>query len=64
MMSKSLYTDNHRYTVQATELDDLGTGALKGIFNEFVERGYSPREIAHILHGSVTELEMTTVLNL
>jgi hypothetical protein len=46
---KSLYDSEHRYTVEALELNERVYRALKPIFEEKVAEGYSPREISHVI---------------
>lgn len=59
---ESLFNEDHRYTPDATTLDILTHQALKGIFMQFVEKGYSPREISHIMQLSMFDLELDLVL--
>lgn len=62
MSKQSLFNNDNRYTPDATSIDILTHQALKDIFTEFVEKGYSPREIAHIMQLSITDLELQKVL--
>ncbi len=59
---KTLYTSEYRYTIQANELDDLTHSALRGIFQEFLNQGYSPREISQVMHAAVNDFEVVSVL--
>ncbi len=61
---KSLYDTDHRYTSDARELSEATIAALKHIFAKYVEQGYSPREIAHLMQADVADLEVSSVLNL
>jgi hypothetical protein len=62
MSKPSLFDDDNRYTPDATELDSLTHHALEDIFTQFVKKGYSPREIAHIMQLSIFDLELDKVL--
>ena len=59
---KSLYNKNYRYTSEAEAIDREAHNALKLIFKEWYKNGYSPREIAHIINGTVTDFELESVL--
>lgn len=60
---QSLYREtDHRYTPEADELDRRAATVIRPLFNEFVQKGFSPREIAHILQGCVTEWELEHVI--
>lgn len=61
-MSKSLYNEDHRYTPDADELDALTIQALRDIFNRYADKGFSPREISHIMKTAVGDLELDRVL--
>lgn len=59
---KSLYDENHRMTAAAASLDASTHTKLEALFAEFVALGFSPREIAHVMHGTVSIIELETVL--
>lgn len=61
---KSLYDNNARYTDDAQELENRVSAVLGNLFSEWQERGYSPRDISHVIQSLVLELEMTAVLTL
>ena len=61
-MGKSLYDGDHRYTREAKALGDKTYDALRHIFEEYVEAGYSPREVSHIIQAEVNDLEYSRVL--
>lgn len=52
-MSKSLFNKDWRYTEAAIELSSKFDIFFSGIFAEYVEAGYSPREIQSIAHSAV-----------
>jgi len=57
------YHKNHRYTVEAFQLDQEAAEALLPLFNKWLAAGATPREIAHVLAGTVHELELTAVFS-
>lgn len=57
-----LYNKDHRYTDDARELDERTDAALRELFNEFVRRGYSPREVSHVMADAVRGMELEAVL--
>ncbi len=64
-MSKSFFTGpSFEYSREATELDLLAGQWMESIFAEYVELGYSPREIAHILMGAIWERECMAIFDL
>jgi len=60
---KTLYDENHRYTPDATGLSANVGRALHSIFKDYIELGYSPIEISHIMHSVVFDLEMESILD-
>ncbi len=63
MNDKSLYNKDARYTDLGTALDKKAYEVLKPIFAEYVSFGCNIREIAHIIQGTLTEIELVHVLN-
>lgn len=49
-------------TAAAASLDASTHTKLEALFAEFVALGFSPREIAHVMHGTVSIIELETVL--
>lgn len=41
-----------------SDLDQEVDRVLRPIFDEYVNRGYRPRQIAHVMQGSVLSLEL------
>lgn len=60
---KSLYTEKHRYTDQAIDLTTETSLAVSKIFEKYINLGYSPREIAHLMQQEITDIELNTVLD-
>lgn len=60
---KTLYDKNFRWTPEASALDTRIHEALQPLFEEYVAKGYSPREISHVVHGASMQLELMAVLN-
>jgi hypothetical protein len=60
---KSLYREIFRYTDDADRLDYSVMQLLRPIFDIYVKAGYSPREISHLIMGTITELELSAVLD-
>ncbi len=58
----SLFDANNKYKVDAQDLDADVSAELQGYFQKYVELGYSPREISHIIMLAVMGLEMEFML--
>jgi len=61
-MRKSLFDKDHRYTSDADSLEVAAFRALAPIFADYLKKGYSPREISHILSSAVRDLECESLL--
>ena len=62
MKRKSLFTETESYSIEAADLyRDTGI-ALKLLFEEYVEQGYSIREISNIMGSCVSSLETEYVV--
>lgn len=59
---KSLYDKNFKYTYEASALADEAQNVLDDLFAKYVDLGYSPREISHILQAVIQDLECSEVL--
>ena len=51
------------YTDEATKLDYEALEKLKPLFQTYAGLGFSPREIAHVLHAAVTDVEIDFILD-
>lgn len=60
---KSLYDENAKYTSDALALDRESARLIKPLMEEYVAKGYSPREVAHLINDSIslegTEMVLT-----
>jgi hypothetical protein len=61
---KTLYNQNCRLTDDAQELSDRAFQALEPIFNEFISKGYSPREIFGLVVGRAMDVQLLAVLRM
>ncbi len=59
---KRLYSDDGRYTPDASALDDEVFKIMKPIMKRWEEKGYPIREISHVIYGSISMLESEIVL--
>ena len=63
-MDKSLYVKRgHHLNDDGNYLDRITGEVLKNIFSDYIDLGYSPREISHVMHGALNELELWSVLD-
>ena len=60
---EKLYMSDSRMNIHGRELDEETNIALRDIFKKYLKKGYSPREIAHIMLGAVFELELQSVIS-
>lgn len=63
-MNKHLYNNEYRYTPEADSLSREVILVICPIFKKYVEMGYSPREISHIMNGCILEEELCSVLGM
>lgn len=61
-LNKSLFTETLRYTDDAAQLDYAGIEALRPLFATYIAYGFTARDISHVLHLSVTDLELEFIL--
>lgn len=53
----SLFNKDCTYTVDGLKLDGMANGVITELFAEWVAKGYSPREIGHIISHAVLNTE-------
>ena len=54
---KSCYDKNQDYTQYGLKIERAATMALEDIARDYVEQGFSIREIANLFHRAVIEVE-------
>ena len=59
---KNLYNDNEDYTAAASEVDRKVYDALKPIFDDFIKRGFSRREVSYTMQNAVHDLELNSLV--
>ena len=55
--------EDWRLTVAGEDLDRVTNQAVRHIFQQYLNDGYNAREIAHIMFGAITDLELCAVLD-
>ena len=53
-----------KYTPKGVELDVRVKQTLKPLISEYMEQGYSPRDIAHIIIHNMITLESSIVISM
>jgi hypothetical protein len=59
-----LFTESGQYTEESSQLDIEVYQALFPILSKWVDAGYSPREIAHVMEHSVFDLELNEMMDI
>lgn len=59
---KSLFDEHFRYTQEGIDLDNRAREALSSLVMEFLTKGFSPREIAHIISLTALDFETQAIL--
>jgi hypothetical protein len=59
---KSLYDKNEKVTQDAIALEGAAFRALGPLFIIYMEKGYTVREISHVIQGAVQLLESEKVI--
>ena len=57
-----MFDENFKYTKKAQDLDEETYNLLKKLFEQYRNMGHSPRDIAHVMMGTVQILELENVL--
>ena len=63
-MKKSLFDKNYRYKKETNNLVDKVSKVLEPIFNEYIDKGFSPREIEYIISETSHDLCLTKILDI
>jgi len=61
-MKRNMFNENGRYKEAGIIINEQTYKALKPIFNYWLEEGYGPREISHIMLLATHDLELESVL--
>lgn len=59
---KSLYEEDARYIIDAINLWNDVTKAINPIFKNYIDKGYSIRDISHVAQATITDFENEHVL--
>jgi hypothetical protein len=54
--------NRYRYNADGQALDTETHKAISAVFEKFVEDGFSPREISHIMQSSIMEHELEAII--
>jgi len=57
----SLYDSEFKLTKIGADLSKKSFTALSPLFNKYMEMGFSPREISHVIAGALKVLEVHNV---
>jgi len=60
----SLFNEDDLYTDEAFALNESVVIALTPIVKEAIRNGFSIREIIHVLHLAVTDIELDVILDI
>ena len=61
-MTPKIFDKNDKYTRTALEIEGKFEDTLRPIFNQFVKKGFSSRDLAHILHLVIFALESDSIM--
>ena len=59
---KRLFNENDQYIEIANQLASAVSYVINDIFREYINLGYSVRDISHVINSDVTEREIIHVL--
>jgi hypothetical protein len=57
-----LFDENHRYTDAAITLDSEFNKSIEELYKKYIDMGYSPREISHVMQLALFDTEMCYIL--
>lgn len=60
-MSTSLFDHNWRYTPAASEFSNKIEAMIRPIVAEYIQLGYSPRELAYLIDGVSADLTLSEI---
>lgn len=58
----SLFDENFKYTNVANQIEHRCSPMIVDTFSKYYNLGFSPREIAVVLHNLITEVELETII--
>lgn len=58
-MGESLFDRNHQYLLDARILDSKTINLTERLFEEYIEMGYSPREIEYIMTTAIKDISLS-----
>ena len=61
-MTKPVYDHDNRYLPGTQEMSDDAARMIMELFRKYVAKGYSPRDVSHIIELEVIGCEMVWVL--
>jgi hypothetical protein len=64
MSDKSFFTETEHWTEEAGELDVKLAQFFRPLFKEYTAKGYSAREVSHIISNVAMSLECETILGM
>jgi len=56
------FDENNKYTEEALYLDTEVSKLLRPVYDKYIEMGYGPREISHIISLANMDTEVETIL--
>lgn len=59
-----LFDEHGQYTEETLSLDMAASLAIRPFFEEHMKRGFSPREIAHVINHAVLGIEMEEMMDI
>lgn len=61
---KKIYNENDSFSDTAQEIEREFYHLVKPLFDRWIAEGYSIRELSHLLQGSISEMEIMTVITI
>jgi len=61
---KKLFDSTYTYTKEATDIEDAVVSSIQEVFDNYTLKGYSPREISHIIQSLTMDIECAIILEL
>src|SRR5260221_2035736 len=61
-MSSLYRSEDQRYTEAACDLSEVTGNCVSYLFREYIQKGYPPREISHVIISAVFDIELRAVV--